>query len=91
MYEVKNLKYNFTEVEIDLIEAHRESNSGTITKQKYNGFDFYLMESEAVNSSFRVDRSNDGQRFVRCCVQGVNEEYLLNKCFTPLQLQNHLA
>ena len=91
MYEVKNLKYNFTEVEIDLIEAHRESNSGTITKQKYNGFDFYLMESEAVNSSFRVDRSNDGQRFVRCCVQGVNEDYNLNKCFTPLQLQNHLA
>ena len=91
MYEVKNLKYNFTEVEIDLIEAHRESNSGTITESKYNGFDFYLMESEPVNSSFRVDRSNDGQRFVRCCVQGVNEEYLLNKCFTPLQLQNHLS
>jgi hypothetical protein len=91
MYEVKNLKYNFTEVEIDLIEAHRESNSGIITESKYNGFDFYLMESEAVNSSFRVDRTDNGQRFVRCCVLAINKEYDPCKCFTPLQLQNHLA
>ena len=91
MDKVKNLKYNFTDVEIDLIEIHRTENNGTITKQKYNGFDFYLMESEAVNSSFRVDRSNDGQRFVRCCVQGLNKEDLLDKCFTPSQLQKHLS
>tara|TARA_R110000744_G_C18969383_1_gene517900 strand:+ start:226 stop:501 length:276 start_codon:yes stop_codon:yes gene_type:complete len=91
MSQDKDVRYFFSDFELDIIEKHRKLNSGTLTESKYNNYQWFLMESEGVNSSFRVDMESNGQRFVRCCVLAINKEYLLNKCFTPLQLQNNLA
>jgi hypothetical protein len=89
--KIKNLSYNFSDVENDLIESYTNLHKGEITRTRCNGFEFFLMKSEGVNASFRVNKTTEGKRFLYSCVKGLNLEYHSNFCSNPMELQKHLG
>ena len=76
---------NFSIFELDLINQYSELQKGDITKEGV----FIMVESDFVNSSFKIDRKND-ERFIRVChvYDGDHNNY---DCYNPSVLKENLG
>jgi hypothetical protein len=85
MDKVKDLRTNFSDVELELIVEYSNLHKGSLTST--NGF--ILMKSDVINSSFKV-KSCDDKRTVKVC-HNVFGNYSVYNCAYPSILKTNLG
>ena len=85
MTKIKDLRTNFSDVELELIVEYSNLHKGSLTST--NGF--ILMKSEVINSSFKV-KSYEDKRTVNVC-HNVFGSYSVYSCAYPSILKTKLG
>ena len=81
---MQNLKYEFSEVELDLIADYVEKNKGTVTRTKNGLKDKFFVSSGGLSACIRVTGMEERTIFV---CQKVFGTYYDDWCTNPTQLK----
>lgn len=86
--EIKNLKYEFSDIELDLINEFTDQHNGHLKKELRSNRDYFLMSSEVINARFSIEKEND-VRTVKVIINsfGDNSDY---NCLSPFFLKKVL-
>tara|TARA_R110002050_G_scaffold279582_1_gene426282 strand:- start:46 stop:309 length:264 start_codon:yes stop_codon:yes gene_type:complete len=85
---MKNLKYEFSEVEIDLIKKFIEDNEADFHNFKIDLRENITVKGESVSAAIRV-ANFEGQRCIYVCIRKF-ETYFDEYCKEPHELQRAL-